>query len=232
MESGPRFGSWLPIILLLLDKVFTYQENRKLASRKGLSPLPASCRKLESHVAKKRSVKPDGDAVRQARLAKGWRPEDLARHADCSLRTVENVERGAGVYANTLASIALALDVAFKTLLAKAETISHTNDTARTKALIIITTQSDDEPNAEEVIAELAERVPLVDEVVIGTTQFGQFPTAPDGGLLINMTLTYRDARSLAARLKAGDLGTLDVRAFSAPDCWIWVFARPPVEPD
>ncbi|WP_437193971.1 helix-turn-helix domain-containing protein [Planctomicrobium sp. SH527] len=183
-------------------------------------------------MANKRSVQPDGDAVRQARLAKGWRTEDLARHADCSLRTVENVERSADVYANTLASIALALDVAFKTLLAKAETVSHANDMVRTKASIIISTHSDDLPTAEQLIAELTERVPLVDEVAIGTTQMGHFPTAPDGGLLVNLTVTYRDARELAARLKTGDLGALDIRAFSAPDCWIWVFSLPPVEPD
>jgi transcriptional regulator with XRE-family HTH domain len=187
---------------------------------------------LEGNVAKKRSVKPDGDAVRQARLAKGWRPEDLARHADCSLRTVENAERSASVYANTLATIALALGVDFKTLLAKTGTVSHTNDMLRTKASIIIAINPDDPPAEEQVIAELAERASLMDEVAVGTTQVDRFRTAPDGGLLINMTLTYRDARKLADTLRTGNLGTLDVCSFSAPDCWIWMFSRPLVEPE
>ncbi|HWL28812.1 MAG TPA: helix-turn-helix transcriptional regulator [Burkholderiaceae bacterium] len=183
-------------------------------------------------MAKKRSVRPEGDAVRQARLAKGWRPEDLARHADCSLRTVENAERSVSVYTNTLASIALALGVNYKTLLAKTETASHANDMLRTKASIIIAANPDDPPAVEQVIAELIERGSLMDQVAIGTTQVGYFRTAPDGGLLINMTLTYRDARKLAAGIQAGELGALEVCSFSAPDCWIWMFAQPPVEPD
>lgn len=170
--------------------------------------------------------------MRQARLAKGWRPDDLARHADCSLRTVENIERGVAIYANTLATIALALGVNHKSLLAKTETAPHANDRLRTKASIIIATNPDDPPVVEQVIAELTERASLNDEVAIGTTQVGSFPSAPDGGLRINMTLTYRDAQKLAETLRSGSLGAFDVRAYSASDCWIWMFAPPPVEPD
>jgi transcriptional regulator with XRE-family HTH domain len=183
-------------------------------------------------VAKKRSVTPDGDAVRQARLARGWRPEHLARHADCSLRTVENAERSVAVYANTLASIALALGVGYKTLLAKADSVSQADDTLRTRASIIIAAKPDEPPPVEQVIAELTGRASLVDGIAVGTSRAGHFPAAPDGGLLINMTLTYRDARKLAETLRSGNLGMFEVRAYSATDCSIWMFARPPVEPE
>ena len=65
---------------------------------------------------KTRTVKPDGDAIRRLRLAKGWRVEDLARKADCSIKTVENVEAGEQVYLCTLRSFAEVFGVEFSTL--------------------------------------------------------------------------------------------------------------------
>jgi transcriptional regulator with XRE-family HTH domain len=183
-------------------------------------------------MANKRSVRPDGEAVRRARLTKGWRVEDLASHSDCSIGTVENVERSEDVYVNTLASIALALKVGYATLLAKPETSPCADGNLRTKAFIIISTNLDDPLPVRQVVDELTARVPLVDEVVVGTTQVGRFRFAPDGGLLINMTLTYRDARELSAKYHAGELASLDVRTFSAPGCSILGFTPLPVEPD
>lgn len=183
-------------------------------------------------MAKKRSVIPNGDAVRHARLAKGWRPEDLAGEADCSLRTVENVERSTSVYANTLASIAVALGADFQSLLAKPQEASHKNDIVRSKARIIIGGQEGDTLDVRQLIASLVEDVPFVDEVVVGTTRFGHFPVAPDGGFIINLTMTCRDARALKERLVSGEVEIRDFRSFNAPDCWLFVFARPPVTPD
>jgi hypothetical protein len=45
------------------------------------------------------------------RVEKGWRVEDLVRKAKCSVRTVENVERGASVHLFTLGKFADALGV-------------------------------------------------------------------------------------------------------------------------
>lgn len=56
-----------------------------------------------------RTVEPNGEAVRAARLRKGWRTQDLADKAECSKRTVESVEAGNAVYAFTLSQIAAAL---------------------------------------------------------------------------------------------------------------------------
>ena len=70
---------------------------------------------------KNRSVAPDGKAVQRLRIEKGWRVEDLADKAKCSLKTVENVERGRNVYLYTLNKFAQALGVELSTLMAGAE---------------------------------------------------------------------------------------------------------------
>src|SRR5437867_4425253 len=60
----------------------------------------------------KRTVRPDADAIQRLRLAKGWRVEDLATKAICSVKTVANVERGTNnVYVCTLAKLAKGLGV-------------------------------------------------------------------------------------------------------------------------
>ncbi len=66
--------------------------------------------------AKNRTVRPDAEEIRRLRLEKGWRVEDLAKHAKCSVKTVENVERGANVYMFTLAKLAKELGVEYVAL--------------------------------------------------------------------------------------------------------------------
>jgi len=68
---------------------------------------------------KKRSVTPNGDAVRSARLRKAWTSDDLAGHAECDVKTVQNAERGKAIYANTLARIASALEVDYDSLIGR-----------------------------------------------------------------------------------------------------------------
>jgi transcriptional regulator with XRE-family HTH domain len=67
---------------------------------------------------KDRTVTPDGGAIQRLRIEKGWRLEDLAEKANCSLKTVESVERGAKVYPYTLSRLAGALGVEVSTLVA------------------------------------------------------------------------------------------------------------------
>ncbi len=70
---------------------------------------------------KNRTVAADGKAVQRLRIEKGWRVEDLAKKARCSLKTVANVERGANVYLYTLSKVAQALGVEVSALMAGAE---------------------------------------------------------------------------------------------------------------
>ncbi len=66
---------------------------------------------------KNRTVAPDGKAIQRLRIEKGWRVEDLAKKAKCSLKTVENVERGANVFLYTLSKFAQALGVEVSTMM-------------------------------------------------------------------------------------------------------------------
>jgi transcriptional regulator with XRE-family HTH domain len=65
----------------------------------------------------RRSVLAKGESIRQARLAKGWRAEDLARKAGYSKRTIENAESGKPIDMSTVADIATALGVDYASLL-------------------------------------------------------------------------------------------------------------------
>lgn len=67
---------------------------------------------------KGRTVKIDGDEVKRLRIARGWRVEDLAVKAKCSIKTVGNVEHGASIYLFTLSKFAEALGVECISLMA------------------------------------------------------------------------------------------------------------------
>ena len=67
---------------------------------------------------KQRTVVPDGPAIQRLRGERGWGIEDLAEKAKCSIKTVENVERGAATYPHTLSRLAKALGVEVSTLTA------------------------------------------------------------------------------------------------------------------
>jgi transcriptional regulator with XRE-family HTH domain len=51
--------------------------------------------------ASNRTAKADAEAIQRLRIEKGWRVEDLAKEARCSVKAVENVERGENVYTET-----------------------------------------------------------------------------------------------------------------------------------
>jgi len=58
-----------------------------------------------------RTVTPDGPTIQRLRIKKGWRVEDLAKKASCSVKTVKNFESGENVYLFTLKKFADALGV-------------------------------------------------------------------------------------------------------------------------
>ncbi len=54
------------------------------------------------------TVTPNGNEVERLRTERGWSQEEMAKKADCSKRTIENIEGGRPVYRKTLAAIAAA----------------------------------------------------------------------------------------------------------------------------
>ena len=67
--------------------------------------------------APSRTVRPDAEAIKRLRLTKGWSVEVLADKSICSVKTLQNIEKGASVYLSTLSKIATALAVDFATLM-------------------------------------------------------------------------------------------------------------------
>lgn len=68
-----------------------------------------------------RTVRPDGKKIRELRTQRGWRVEDLAKHAKRSVKTINNMERGERVYYFTLSKCAEALGVPFDELIAEGQ---------------------------------------------------------------------------------------------------------------
>jgi len=63
-----------------------------------------------------RTVRPDAEAIKRLRVAKGWTVEDLAGKAICSPKTLQNIEKGNRVYLSTLSKLAKPLAVEIMTL--------------------------------------------------------------------------------------------------------------------
>ena len=57
------------------------------------------------------TVQPDGDKLKQLRIAKTWTQENLAEKVGCSKRTIENAEAGKRIKQSYLEYIAEALGV-------------------------------------------------------------------------------------------------------------------------
>ena len=68
-----------------------------------------------------RTVIPDGPTIQRLRIKKGWRVEDLAKKARCSVKTVKNFESSENAFLFTLKKFADALGVEVPVLI-KSET--------------------------------------------------------------------------------------------------------------
>ncbi len=154
-------------------------------------------------MGKKRSVTPNGDAVRIARLRKAWTTDDLAGRADCAIKTIENAERGKAIYANTLASIASALAVDYESLIARpvAKPVEQKKpterdliiSTTRVTATIGILAREDQHIDSEWFLDQLKSQVAFQDAVDILGNRYQRTPGIPDGGVWITLNMTVRD---------------------------------------
>ena len=68
-----------------------------------------------------RTVRIRADEIKRLRIQKGWSSKELADRAICSVKTIENIERGREVYLATVAKVAKALGEDVATLLKKPE---------------------------------------------------------------------------------------------------------------
>ena len=157
---------------------------------------------------KNRTVRPDGDKINRLRQAKLWRVEDLAKHAKCSVKTVENVERGANVYMFTLAKFATALGVENSALLAGAELpVDPPKKERRIEVNVTFNFPSEDFDQSGQLIS-LIESL----KAVIKAQNHIEVTGLMAGSTIITLEMSEADVHSLIAAFMAGKLDEMQVQ--------------------
>jgi transcriptional regulator with XRE-family HTH domain len=154
-----------------------------------------------------RTVKPDGRAIQRLRLAKGWRVEDLARYAKCSVRTVENIERGANVYMYTLTRVAQALAVEYKVLLVGAPPLSPPSTNQRRFPVQLTIAIAFEEFDQSDQLTDFIRRLK---KLIDGEDDDMDVTAVDRGSVIITVEMTEEDIGKLY--LAFGQLKLLDLR--------------------
>ena len=160
---------------------------------------------------KNRTVEPDGEAIQRLRIEKGWRVEDLAEKARCSLKTVENVERGANVYLYTLRKFAQALGVEVSTLMTGAAPPPLPKERSWTITIRITTPDDeafDESTDLPRFMAKLIERLGGDDMEPRGIRR---------GSVNIDVEITAEQIMLLIDAYQSGRLDDLGIERISAP---------------
>ena len=160
---------------------------------------------------KNRTVEPDGEAVQRLRIEKGWRVEDLAKKARCSLKTVENVERGANVYLYTLSKVAQALGIEVSTLMTGAAPPPLPKERSWTITIRITTPDDeafDEATDLPRFMATLIERLGGDEMEPRGIRR---------GSVNITVEITAEQIMRLIDAYQSGRLDDLGIEMISAP---------------
>jgi transcriptional regulator with XRE-family HTH domain len=158
---------------------------------------------------KSRTVTPAGDTIRQLRLAKGWRVEDLARKAKCSVKTVENLEAGEQVYLCTLRSVAEAFGVEYATLLVGAVPAPATKNRLEVQIKLSIPFDVFDQSGQLVSVIEALTRL-------IGARKGIDVTGIEEGSVIIKLDMDANDASRLIQAFGKGKLSALDIEAVKA----------------
>jgi len=162
---------------------------------------------------KSRAVKPNGDMIKRLRIEKGWRVEDLANKAKCSLKTVENVEKGANVYLVTLATFATALGVEYPTLVSGGQPPPEPPKPDRCiQVQIVVSIPFDDFDQSEQ----LGSFVTLLKRLIGSGGDINVVGVRP-GSTIITLEMGEEDARTLAAACLAGEWDELPYEEIRLP---------------
>lgn len=164
---------------------------------------------------KNRTVEPDGVEIQRLRIEKGWRVEDLAKKAGCSLKTVENVEKGANVYIYTLKRIASALGVEPSELLIDGDDAPL--ERRRKKERVIRITFEVSTPYDE--FDESSDLVNLLQALVNRLGGKEMEPTGvEEGSTLVEVEMTLEQFLELAEAYADGRLDDLNIESIGTPD--------------
>lgn len=172
---------------------------------------------------KNRTVEPDGEVVQRLRIEKGWRVEDLAKKAGCSLKTVENVEKGENVYLYTLKRIASALGVEPAELLIDEDDAPPARMRKKErvwKITLEVSTPYDEFDESSDLVSLLQA---LVSRLGGGEME----PTGvKEGSTLIEIEMTLEQFLELAEAYADGRLDDLNIESIGTPDDLLKEVAR------
>jgi transcriptional regulator with XRE-family HTH domain len=172
---------------------------------------------------KNRTVEPDGVEIQRLRIEKGWRVEDLAKKAGCSLKTVENVEKGANVYIYTLKRVASALGVEPSDLLIDGDDAPL--ERRRKKERVFRITFEVSMPFDE--FDESSDLVSFLQGLVSRLGGGEMEPTGVrEGSTLIEIEMTLEQFLELAEAYADGRLDDLNIESIGTPDDLLEEVAR------
>jgi transcriptional regulator with XRE-family HTH domain len=170
-----------------------------------------------------RTVEPDGVEIQRLRIEKGWRVEDLAKKAGCSLKTVENVEKGANVYIYTLKRVASALGVEPSDLLIDGDDAPLERRRKKERVFRItfeVSVPFDEFDESSDLVSFLQT---LVSRLGGGEME----PTGvKEGSTLIEVEMTLEQFLELAEAYADGRLDDLNIESIGTPDDLLEEVAR------
>jgi transcriptional regulator with XRE-family HTH domain len=155
-----------------------------------------------SEPPKNRSVKPNGEAISRLRQQKLWRVEDLAKKAQCSVKTVENVERGANVYMFTLAKFAKALEVEDYALIMEGDVPPESPKKDRRIKINVTFDIPFEEFDQSQQLVSLIELFSRLVQAKNGIEVTGLMP----GSTIITLEMSEADVHSLISAFMSGKL--------------------------
>jgi transcriptional regulator with XRE-family HTH domain len=170
------------------------------------SPQPAVWGKTPMEMQpKSRTVRPDAEAIKRLRIEKGWTVEKLADKAICSVKTLENIEKGSSVYLSTLSKIATALGVEYKTLLPGAEPPPEPpRPEPRVEVQVVMSIPFDQFDESEQ----LSGFIEFLKQYTKGGGNINVVGVAP-GSTIITLEMSMQDMLALFAAYKEGKLAEM-----------------------
>lgn len=161
----------------------------------------------------KRSIRADGEEIKRLRIAKGWRVEDLATKAICSVKTTASIERGAkNVYINTLAKIAKALGVEPAALVAGGKPPQEPPKPQNCVQVQLLFSFPFDQLDECEQLGELIEF--LKKFLRGGGGDFNVVGVTP-GSTIITLEMSFEDMMALHAAYQQGKLAEIHCVGFT-----------------
>ena len=155
-----------------------------------------------------RTVRPDAEAIKRLRLAKGWSVEVLADKAICSVKTLRNIEKGESVYLSTLSKIATALCVDFATLMPGGKPPSDPPPLAPESRLQVQITVSIPFAQFDES-KQLCGLIDSLRQLMVGGGGDIRVLNVGSGSTVITLEMTRQDVRALQSAYSEGKLAKL-----------------------